>query len=69
MPSFADILSALWLLGTKIAAVVKGDPAPPVADTKAPDGMTANERAAKEAADKRAAGVTKVNAPAAKGVQ
>ena len=63
MPSFADILSALWLLGTKIAAAVKGDPAPPIADTKAPDGMTANERTAREAAEKRARKVNATGAP------
>lgn len=67
MPTLADILSALWLLGSKIAAAVKGDPAPPIAETKAPEGMAANERAAKEAAEKRARKA--VNAPAAKGIQ
>ena len=67
MPTLADILSALWLLGTKIATAVRGDPAPPVAETAPPDGMTANERAAKATAEKRARKA--VNAPAAKGVQ
>ena len=50
VPSFADIVAALWKLGELIAGAVKGTPAPPIADTHGPDGMTAQERAAKQQA-------------------
>lgn len=70
MPSLADILSALWKLGTLIAGAVKGTPAPPIADTHQPDGMTAQERTTKaQALADAEAARSKVNAPAAKGLQ
>lgn len=48
------ITTFLVSLGTKIAAAIRGDAAPEPAATKPPTGMTANERAARDQAQRDA---------------
>ena len=56
MTSWLDALATFLVsLGTKIAAVVRGEPVPEPAATKPPDGMTANEQAARKQAEADAA--------------
>lgn len=56
MTGWIDALATFLVsLGTKIAAAIRGEPAPEPAATKPPDGMTANEQAARARAEADAA--------------
>ena len=56
MTSWFDALATFLVsLGTKIAAAVRGEPAPDPPATNPPDGMTRNEEAARKQAEADAA--------------